>query len=231
MRAKANAIDMVKYNMQDCMVNLKLCFKLDLVNQVVAICNITRVYIEDVMLYSTGAIVASALCAKALSNGHSYVWTRCDYHPWEFFGGHFHFKQPMVCVYPMIADFVSMYPSIMSSAKISPESIDYCDKDCVAVPRYSHKLVLDSPAYQYASLFASIPVLQSFPLIPTLPTTSSGVTESAISNSAVHNICPSTWCTHFNIPFACWFLTVVGLRLMPYDSYRYLKWSLNSLPL
>jgi hypothetical protein len=48
----------------------------------------------------------------------------------------------MVCVYPMIADFVSMYPSIISSAKISPESIDYCDKDCLEVPRYSHKLVL-----------------------------------------------------------------------------------------
>ncbi len=60
---------------------------------------------------------------------------------------------------------------------------------------------------------------------------SSGVTESAISDSAVHSICPSTWCTHSNIPFACGFLTVVGLRLIPYDSHRYSKWSLNSLPL
>ncbi len=61
--------------------------------------------------------------------------------------------------------------------------------------------------------------------------TSLGVTESAISNSAVHSICPSTWCTQSNIPFARGFLTMVGLRLIPYNSHRYLKWSLNSLPL
>ncbi len=61
--------------------------------------------------------------------------------------------------------------------------------------------------------------------------TSSGVTESAISNSAVHSICPSTWCTHSNIPLAGGFLTVVGLHVIPYDSHRYSKWSLNSLPL
>ncbi len=61
--------------------------------------------------------------------------------------------------------------------------------------------------------------------------TSSGVTELAISNSAVHSICPSTWCTWSNMPFACGFLIVVGLCLIPYDSHRYSKCSLNSLPL
>ncbi len=60
---------------------------------------------------------------------------------------------------------------------------------------------------------------------------SSGVTELARSNSAVHSICPSTWCTRSNMPFACGLLTLVGLHLIPYDSYRYLKCSLNSLPL
>ncbi len=60
---------------------------------------------------------------------------------------------------------------------------------------------------------------------------SSEVTESTISNSAVRSICPSTWCTHSNIPFARGFLAVVGLRLIPYDSHRYSKCSLNSLSL
>ncbi len=60
---------------------------------------------------------------------------------------------------------------------------------------------------------------------------SSGVNELAISNSAVGRICPSTWCTHSNMPIACGFLTVVGLHLIPYDLHRYSKWSLNSLPL
>ncbi len=61
--------------------------------------------------------------------------------------------------------------------------------------------------------------------------TSSGVTESAVSNSAVRSIWPSTWCTHSNMPFACVFLTVLGLHVIPYDSHRYLKCSLNALPL
>ncbi len=47
----------------------------------------------------------------------------------------------------------------------------------------------------------------------------------------MRSICPSTWCTCSNIPFAHGFLTVVGLRLILYDSHRYSKWSLNSLPL
>ena len=61
--------------------------------------------------------------------------------------------------------------------------------------------------------------------------TSSGVTESAISISAVRNICPRTWWTRSNIAFACGFLIVVGLRLIPYESHRYSKFNLNSLPL
>ncbi len=61
--------------------------------------------------------------------------------------------------------------------------------------------------------------------------TSLGVTESAISNSVVHSICPSTWCTRSNMPFAHGFLTLVGSRLIPYDSHRYSKCSINSLPL
>jgi hypothetical protein len=34
-----------------------------------------------------------------------------------------------------------------------------------------------------------------------------------------------------SIAFACGFLTLVGLRLMPYESHKARKWRLNSLPL
>jgi len=61
--------------------------------------------------------------------------------------------------------------------------------------------------------------------------TSSGTTDLAISISAVHSICPITWWTRSNIAFACGFLTVVGLRLIPYESHRCSKCNLNSLPL
>ncbi len=39
------------------------------------------------------------------------------------------------------------------------------------------------------------------------------------------------WCTHSNIAFVCGFLFVVGLRLILYESHRYSKFKLNSLPL
>jgi len=60
---------------------------------------------------------------------------------------------------------------------------------------------------------------------------SSGVTQLAVSISAVRSICPRTWCTCSKIAFACGFLIVVGLCLIPYESHRYSKFSLNSLPL
>jgi hypothetical protein len=42
---------MVACNIVDCDETLHLCFKLDLPNQMIAICKATRSYIGDVMLY------------------------------------------------------------------------------------------------------------------------------------------------------------------------------------
>jgi hypothetical protein len=60
--------------------------------------------------------------------------------------------------------------------------------------------------------------------------TSSGFTDLAISSSAVHNIYAETWCMRSNIAFTCGFLIMVSLILILYDSHRYSKFSLNSLP-
>ena len=60
-------------------------------------------------------------------------------------------------------------------------------------------------------------------------TMSLGATELAISISAVRSIIILTWCTCSSITFAWGFLTLVGLCLMPYESHRTLKWSLNSV--
>jgi hypothetical protein len=57
-----------------------------------------------------------------------------------------------------------------------------------------------------------------------------GIAESAISVLAVLSIYLRTWCMHSNMPFACGFLTIVGLNFIPYDLHRYSKYSLNSLP-
>ena len=58
-----------------------------------------------------------------------------------------------------------------------------------------------------------------------------GATEVAMSISAVQSIIIMTWCTCSSIAFTWGFLTLVGLRLMPYESHKASKWSLNSLPL
>ena len=56
-------------------------------------------------------------------------------------------------------------------------------------------------------------------------------TESAILISAVRSIVITTAWIRSSIAFVCGFLTLVGLRFMPYESHRARKWSLNSLPL
>ncbi len=60
---------------------------------------------------------------------------------------------------------------------------------------------------------------------------SAGWTEFAMSNSEVRIIVPKTWCTRSQMAFACGFLIVVGLRLMPYESHNVSKCNLNSDPL
>ncbi len=57
--------------------------------------------------------------------------------------------------------------------------------------------------------------------------TSLEVTDLAILSSAMRNICARTSWMHSNIAFACGFLTMVGLRLIPYDFHTYSKFSLN----
>ncbi len=54
-----------------------------------------------------------------------------------------------------------------------------------------------------------------------------GLTVSAILSLDMHNMFPRTAWIHLSIAFACGFLTLVGLRLIPYVLHRDWKWSLN----
>lgn len=122
--APGNTRDMVKYNMLDCKVCLELCRKLDPINQIIALCYCSRAWIEDVMLYNTGAMAISCVCFEALRDKCTYNWTRCDWKPQDFKGGEVLFRQGLISKNVLIVDFAAMYPSILSSAGISPESID-----------------------------------------------------------------------------------------------------------
>jgi len=112
------------YNNIDCRVVLKLCKHLDLINQIIALCYCSRSWIEDVMLYNTGAMATSCICFNAMLHKCTYNWTRCDWHPLNFKGGEILFDQPLIASHVMVVDFTAMYPSIIVSAGISPESID-----------------------------------------------------------------------------------------------------------
>ena len=142
MESSANAKSMLIYNLRDCTANLALCVKLDIINQVIALSYAARAWIEDVMLYNTGAMATSCLCSAAFTRGYEYNWTRCDWNPNDFKGGELMYFGPLVANNVMSMDFVSMYPSIMASAGISPESIDYITPDVVYTPRFSRIAVV-----------------------------------------------------------------------------------------
>jgi hypothetical protein len=58
-----------------------------------------------------------------------------------------------------------------------------------------------------------------------------GFAESFVLISTVRSMFIRPAWIHSSVAFACGFLTLVGLRFMPYESHRAWKWSLNSLPL
>lgn len=127
MSDRDNALGIMRYNVRDCDVVLELCFKLDLINTMVSICYATKSAIQDVLIYSTGAIATSCLSNYASNIDARFVWTRCDWQPETLPGAYVMFRKPCVTSNVPSIDFISMYPSIIVSAGISPESIDVVD--------------------------------------------------------------------------------------------------------
>ncbi len=142
MMPAVNTAEMMTYNVINCQVTLELCFELDLINQRVALCFFAKSYVVDVMLSSSGAIAASSLSSYVWEQGYRYSWTS-DHRPEKFYGGQVHFKGGAVTSYPMVVDFVSMYPTIMTRGLISPESMDYLDFNTNRGPRFEATPVAD----------------------------------------------------------------------------------------
>mmetsp|Transcript_2713 Transcript_2713/g.7222 ORF Transcript_2713/g.7222 Transcript_2713/m.7222 type:complete len:926 (+) Transcript_2713:17548-20325(+) len=131
-----NTMDMMRYNIADCRANLQLCEKLDLINEIISLSYIAKAWISDVLLYNTGAMATSCLCASALKDDYTFAWSRCDWRPENFKGGEVLYTGPCVASNLMIVDFISMYPSIMSSCSISPECVDYVLPSIDQTPRF-----------------------------------------------------------------------------------------------
>jgi DNA polymerase elongation subunit (family B) len=98
--------------------------KLNIVNQLIALCFCSCAWADDVMLYNTGAMATSCVCFNTMNRGYVYNWTNCDWKPKEFKGGEMLFGRPLVANNVQAVDFTAMYPSIITSVGISPESID-----------------------------------------------------------------------------------------------------------
>jgi DNA polymerase elongation subunit (family B) len=137
MGSSSRSTNMVVYNIADCSANMELVEHLNILPQMYAIAYAARACIEDVIVYRTGALAASALAKSARLNGFRYHWTRCDWIPYTFCGGEVLFTSTMCASNVLICDFVSMYPSIMWSGGISPESVDYIDHSTLGTVRFT----------------------------------------------------------------------------------------------
>ena len=115
---------MTRYNIADCVANLELCKRLDLINQFICPSYFSNSWIRDVLLYNTGAMATYCICRNAYNLVYQFVWTRCDAKPDYFKGRELLYYGPQVRDNVMSLDFVSIYPSIIYSCGISPESID-----------------------------------------------------------------------------------------------------------
>jgi hypothetical protein len=82
-----NTLEMIHYNIRDCEATLALSERLDIINQIVALCYGAKTWIRDVSLYNTGAMSLISMCSIAWDKGYRYNWTRCDWVPDVFTGG------------------------------------------------------------------------------------------------------------------------------------------------
>ena len=72
--------------MEDCNLTLEIVFKLDLINSIVGMCYAANCSIRDALIYSTGGMAISSICAYAHNIDARYMWTRCDWKPPSFKG-------------------------------------------------------------------------------------------------------------------------------------------------
>ena len=79
------------------------------------------------LLYNTRAMATSCISRNAYNPDYQFVCTRCNAKTESFKGGELLYYGPQVRENVMEIEFVIMYPSIIYSCGISPESIDYID--------------------------------------------------------------------------------------------------------
>lgn len=151
-----NRLEMARYNIVDCEATLAVCKRLDMINQIVALCYGANAWIRDVLLYNTGAMSLSSMCSVAWKHGYKYNWTRCDWVPNTFVGGQVLFTGNKVERDVAIVDFTSMYPSIIRDGGISPECIDYIDLDTRLEPRFNYLICLCHSDYNRSTLELNI---------------------------------------------------------------------------
>ena len=88
------------------------------------------------LFHNTGAIATSCICRNAYNIGYQFVWTRYDAKTESFKGRELLYYGPQVRDNVMALYFVIIYPSIMYSCGISPDSIYYIDLVNVLHQRY-----------------------------------------------------------------------------------------------
>lgn len=153
-----------EYNMNDCVVTLDVWKKSNIYLEIPSLAVVTCSHIYDSCRYITGFMMACGFASEALVRKRLVVWGQPS-DPQEYSGGLVLNPQCGVHDNVEVYDFKSMYPSVMVSCNISPETLiskRLKTHEDEGMPIYSNHngistMVLENTVVQFDGSIKSIP--------------------------------------------------------------------------
>lgn len=125
---EVGADEMLEYNMNDSMVTSELWRITRVEPEILSLCVVSCSPIHDCIRYITGQMSVSLVASQCLEEGRVFSWGTCSSPP-GYTGGYV--MDPMRGIHDdvVLCDYSSMYPTIITSCNISPESMLPCSGD------------------------------------------------------------------------------------------------------
>lgn len=119
--ADEDMTQLVLYNMNDCIVTLAVWNKMQLAQEMTSLCSVSKSPLQDCCRYVTGTMMSCMLASHCRTIGAQIGWSRSKALA-RFSGGLVLEPRHGLYASTVIADYASMYPSIMIDCNISFES-------------------------------------------------------------------------------------------------------------
>ena len=113
---------MMRYNYNDCVVLREICEKLNIINEIIALCEVSRSPFDDVSVYSTRIMAWNKIISCGVTQGIRYMWPKTPVSFIPIKGAHVIFERPRLVRFNYCLDYKSLYPSVIIGGAISPES-------------------------------------------------------------------------------------------------------------